>query len=360
MKPSDIVKRRLAGQHLIKPTLRTATEVVSMLGAVQAQDYTGAKWALAQRTVDATDETIEQEIASGAIVRTHILRPTWHFVAAADIRWMLELSAPRVNVMCGYMYREMELDDAVFRKSRAALIKALEGGKQLTRVELARVLGRARISVEDPVRVAHLMIRAELDGIVCSGARRGKQFTYGLLEERAPQARSLDRDEALAELTKRYFSTRGPATIDDFCWWSGLTKADAKRGVQAAAGELEHTTSEDRACYFAPMRLPAQPATPIAHLLPNYDEYFIGLKDRNAMLNRLTTAGIDPKIDALSGHILTINGQVVGRWRRTLTKKEAIVSLHLLTSPTQAERRTIEKSTRRFGRFLGLVARAAA
>ena len=359
MKPSDIVKLRLAGQDLIKPTLGTAGEVVSMLGAVQAQDYAGAKWALAQRTVGATDETIEREISSGAIVRTHILRPTWHFVAAADIRWMLELSAPRVNVMCGYMYREMELDDAVFRKSRKALIKALEGGNQLTRVELARVLGRARISVEDPVRVAHLMIRAELEGIVCSGARRGKQFTYALLEERAPQARSLDRDEALVELTRRYFSTRGPATIDDFCWWSGLTKADAKRGVQAAAGGLEQTTIDDRAHYFAPMRLPAQRATPIAHLLPNYDEYFIGLKDRNAMIDRLTSAGIEPRIDALSGHLLTINGQVVGGWRRTLTTKESIVSLNLLTSPAQAERRAIETATRGFGRFLGVDARVA-
>jgi hypothetical protein len=353
-RPGWIANQRLVNQHLVKPTLEKASEVVALLGAVQAQDYGSAKWALAQRTLAATDADVEREIAEGAIVRTHVLRPTWHFVAPADIYWMLALSAPRVHAANAYSYRELELDDAVFRRSRTALIRALQGGKQLTRDELGVMLEKARVSVKDPRRLVYSMMRAELDGVICSGARRGKQFTYMLLEERVPPTKPLERDEALYELAKRYFSTRGPATADDLAWWSGLTKADSKRAAESVASELQHEMMDGRSYWFrAPVPL-AKRRTPIAHLLPNYDEYFVGLRDRSAFGERLRAAGIEARTDALSGHMLTINGQIVGGWRRTFRGKKAVLHLKQLQALTATENRAVGVAASRLAEFLGV------
>jgi Winged helix DNA-binding domain len=178
---------------------------VEWLGAVQAQDFAAAKWALGLRLQGVTDDDIEQAFIDGAILHTHVMRPTWHFVSPADIRWLLALTAPRVHAASASYNRKLELDDAVFRCTHAVLANALQGGKQLTRDELASALQQAGIATEGEQRVTHIMMRAELDGIICSGARRGQQFTYALLAERAPHARMLARDEALAELTRRYW-----------------------------------------------------------------------------------------------------------------------------------------------------------
>jgi hypothetical protein len=346
--------QRLVNQRLLNSTLERASEVVSLLGAVQAQDYGSAKWGLSQRTRGVTDADVEREIADGTIIRTHILRPTWHFVAAADIYWMLALSAPRVHAANAYWYRWLEVDDAVARRSRTSLTKALSDGKQLTRAELGHVLTRARIQITSPQRLACIVMRAELDGLICSGDRRGKQFTYALLEERAPRTKDIDRDEALYRLAKSYFSTRGPATADDFAWWSGLTKSDSRRAAESAASELEHELIEGRSYWFpAPARV-AKRRTPIAHLLPNYDEYFIGFRDRRAFAMRLRAAGIEARTDALSGHILTINGQIVGGWGRTFRGKDAVVKLKLLQALTDPENRAVAAAAKRLGEFLGV------
>ncbi|MDB4871818.1 MAG: hypothetical protein JWL97_2822, partial [Gemmatimonadales bacterium] len=283
--------------------------------------------------------------------RTHILRPTWHFVAAADIRWMLALSAPRVHSANAYWYRYLEVDDAVARRGRTAITKALRDGQHLTRAELGRALTRAKIEISNPTRLACIVMRAELDGVICSGARRGKQFTYALLEERVAKSASLERDAALFELARRYFTTRGPATIDDFAWWSGLTKADAKRGAEAAVTDLEHASIAGRSYWFPPAERQRVPSS-LTHLLPNFDEYFIGLKDRSAFSARLTASGVKPKTDALSGHVLTINGQIVGGWRRSIGGRKVVVEPKPLVPLSEAERRAVGEAARRFGRFL--------
>jgi hypothetical protein len=350
---SDIARQRLINQGLVKPTLQTATDVVAMLGAVQAQDYGASKWGISQRTSGLTDAQIEKEIDDGKIVRTHVLRPTWHFVAASDIRWMLALSAPRVHAANAYWYRHLEVDDAVARRSRTLMTRALRDGKHLTRAELGHVLTRAKIQVTNPVRLASIVMRAELDGVICSGVRRGKQFTYALMEERVTDAAALERDAALFVLARRYFTTRGPATADDFAWWSGLTKADAKRGVEAAAIHLEHRSIEGKSYWF-PAERRVRFSSPLANLLPNYDEYFIGFKDRTAFSARLTASGIKERTSALSGHILTINGQIVGGWRRTLVGQKVGIEPRLLLGLSEAERRAVGVAARKFAHFLTL------
>lgn len=350
----DLVRERLANQYLTTPGLDKASDVVRALGAVQAQDYSGAKWALSQRARDANESTIERELIAGAILRTHVLRPTWHFVAPSDIRWMLALTGPRVCAAMASYNRKLELTPAVFRRSHATIEKALRDGEQLTRTELRAFLERARIGNVSGQRLGHLMMQAELDAIVCSGAVRGKQFTYALLDERVPPAAPRDRDDALRELTRRYFTTRGPATLRDFSWWSGLTMADCRRGTEITGDELETATLDDRTYWFTPREQPAPPVSPTAHLLPNYDEYFIGFKDRSSIARRIRNTKLVTGGDALIAHIVFVDGQIVGGWRRSFDKQKAIVHLKLVTRLTRAESQRVAAAARKFGAFFGM------
>ncbi len=352
MRQPDITRQRLINQGLVKPALKTASAVVARLGAVQAQDYAASKWGIAQRTARLTDAQIEREIDDGSMVRTHILRPTWHFVAAADIHWMLALSAPRVHAANAYWYRWLEVDDALARRGRTVLTKALSDGKQLTRAELGQALTKAKIQVTNSMRLACIVMRAELDGAICSGARRGKQFTYALLEERVAKPAVLERDAALFELARRYFTTRGPATVEDFAWWSGLTRADAKRAIDAAATHLQHASIEGRS-YWAPVaQRAARISSPDVHLLPNFDEFFVGLKDRRAFGTRLESSGVKARTSALSGHALVVNGQIVGGWKRILATRTVTVEPKPLIRLNDAERRAVGVAAQKLGQFL--------
>ncbi|MCU0495542.1 MAG: winged helix DNA-binding domain-containing protein, partial [Chloroflexaceae bacterium] len=241
MHAATLAQQRLHNHQLSQPQVQPPEEVVAWLGAVQAQEYAHARWGLGLRLPGATDAAIEQALTDGRILRTHVMRPTWHFVTPADIRWLLALTAPRVHKVNAHMYRKCELDKALFARSNAAIVKALESGQHLTRAELGVALGQVGMQAEG-TRLSLIVMAAELEGLVCSGARRGKQFTYALLDDHAPKTRHLTREEGLAELTRRYFSSHGPATIQDFSWWSGLTQADVKVGLELAKSHLVHET----------------------------------------------------------------------------------------------------------------------
>jgi hypothetical protein len=347
-----LLRERLRNQSLAVSRLRTPGEVVAWLGAAQAQDYAGAKWALGLRAKGVTDAAVDQAFDEGAILRTHILRPTWHFIARGDIRWMLALSGPRVHAVNAYYYRTLGLDAAVFARSRAALERALAGGRQLTRVELAKVLQRAGVQADGP-RLAYVMMHAELDAVICSGARRGKQFTYALLEERAPRAKVWPRDEALAELTRRYFSSHGPATLRDYVWWSGLTARDARAGM--AMSSLAQTTIDDRSYWFVPGRARVPSASASAHLLPNYDEYVIAYKDREPVVG--STRGIDARVPDVFSHSLVVNGVLAGSWRRTASRDAVAVEVTPYIRLTASGTRALAVAAERLGRFLNVPAK---
>src|SRR5438034_3950749 len=308
----NIAHQRLHNQFITQQTFEKAGDVVEWLGAVQAQDYAAAKWALGLRMQACTDTIIEQAFTDGIILRTHILRPTWHFVSPTDIRWLLALTSPRVNAGNSSWYRRLELDDALFMHSNAVLAKALQGGKQLTRAELVSVLQRASIVANNLLRFTYIIMRAELDGIICSGARRDKQFTYALLDERAPQARTLDRDEALAELARRYFTSHGPATLQDFAWWSGLPLRDVRAGAELAALHIDRMRINGVE-YFIGASTPVQTRDSHSlHLLPPFDEYTVAYRDRSAAV------AAEHKELASSGGVfrpsIVVDGQVVGTW----------------------------------------------
>jgi hypothetical protein len=233
------------------------------------------------------------------------------------------------------------------------LEKALQGNKQLTRAELGAILEKAGIAAEG-LRLGYFMMSAELDGVICSGARKGKQFTYALLEERAPQVKPLTRDEALAELVRRYFTTRGPATLHDFTWWSGLTMADARKGIDMVKDQFESEVLDDQTYWFADASLPVKEKSPTAHLLPNYDEYFIGFKDRSAIGEVVKQVGIRNDDPSLIAHVIIMDGQIVGGWRRTITKSAVILEHKLFVDLTRSQERALLHEADRYSEFLQL------
>lgn len=347
----DIARQRLHNQHITRQTLETPQALVEWLGAVQSQDFAAAKWALGLRLPGVTDDDIEQAFTDGAILRTHVMRPTWHFVSPVDIRWLLALTAPRVHAATAYYTRKLELDDAMFMRSQDVLANALQGGKQLTRDELASALQQAGIATEGEQRVTNIMMRAELDGVICSGARRGKQFTYALLAERAPQARSLDRDEALAELTLRYFMSHGPAAAQDFVWWSGLTAADVRTGLAMVTSHLLHETIDGQTYWFPPPAPPMQNLSQTAYLLPNFDEYTVGYTDRSAIFDTLHTNKLDPR-SGLLANTMVLDGQIVGTWRRTFKKNAVAIEANPFVPLSNAEDHIFAAPANRYAEFL--------
>ena len=353
MNNSEITRLRLQNQRLSGTTFKTPVEVVSYLGAVQSQDYAGAKWALAQRMETASDAALEEAFTDGSLLRTHVLRPTWHFLAPKDIRWILKLSAPRVHAVNAFMYRQTGIDRASIKKSYTVMEKSLRGNKHLTRSELGSALAKAGIMAEG-VRLGYFMMSAELDGVICSGPRRGKQFTYALLEERVPPVKSLTRDEALAELTGRYFRTRGPATLQDFTWWSGLTMADAKRGIEMVKAKFRQATMNGQTYWLAESMPGTFAKSPTVYLLPNYDEYFIGLKDRSAIGDVMAKTNISKEDPSVFAHLIILDGQIVGGWKRTLVKKKVVVELTPFTKLKKPEQQAVAEASVRYGRFLDL------
>ena len=351
----DIARRRLMNQHIAHASFEKPSDEVGWLGAVQAQDYAGAKWALGQRLQSATDEDLEQAFMEGSILRTHVMRPTWHFVTPADIRWMLALTSGRVHAANKPLYRRLELDEGVFKRSNAAIVKALRGGKQLTREELKAPLRQAGIATDGELRMGYLMMRAELDGIVCSGPRRGKQFTYALLEERVPRTRALNHDEALAELAKRYFASHGPATLQDFGRWGGLTMADARSGLEAIRSQFTHAVVDGQTYWFSESAPPPKPASPAASLLSIYDEYIIGYKDRSASFDPRYNERLREMGNALTS-VVIVDGEFVGTWKRDVKKNEVAIEFNPFRRLTKIETQSIATAVRRYGEFLKLPA----
>jgi hypothetical protein len=350
----DIGLRRLFNQQLTQPTFENPADLVAWLGAVQAQDFAAAKWAVGQRLAGATDTLIEQAVSTGAILRTHVLRPTWHFVAPADIRWLLALTAPHVNALNSTYYRKFELDEPLFRRTNAALTKALQGGQQLTRPELVAVLRQAGIEAADLLRFGLIIMRAELDGVICSGTRRGSQITYALLEERVPPVPALEREAALAELARRYFTSHGPATLQDFVWWSGLTAAGARAGLNLAGPLLTGQELEGRTYWFSA----SEPTPPVIagalYLLPNYDEYTVAYKDRSAAVDPSLTPKLDARGNFLLNNLIVIDGRVVGTWKRAFAKDAVRLTGEPFRPLNPAENQALTAAAGYYGRFLGL------
>ncbi len=352
--PSAILQLRLANQHLAQQHLTDPRAIVAHLGAVQSQDYPAALWALGLRLANATRASLEYAVNGGTILRTHVLRPTWHFVAPEDIRWMLALTAPRIKRAMASRDRELGLNDETVARTNTVITRVLEGGKQLTRTELRDALQVAGIAVADGSVLSHLVSRAELDGVVCSGAPRGKQHTYALLEERVPRAPMRERDEAVAELAGRYFASHGPATLNDFAWWSGLTVVDGRRGLEAHGSRFVSEQACGLTYWFAASSAPDTALASAALLLPNYDEFTVAYRSRELFYAREFVWRPGPRDDVPFGNVIVIGGQVVGMWQRSLVKERLRIEPKWFNPPSRRQETAFSDAAQRYAAFVGL------
>jgi hypothetical protein len=348
---TDFAQRRLISQHIGGTELRTPAAVVSHMGAMQAQDFNMVKWAIGARLPGVSEEQIEKSFNSGEMIRTHLMRPTWHLVVPEDVNWLLELTAPRIKSAARSRHKQLEIDDKLVAKSNSLIEKALLGNKHMTRDELMAVLEAAGIKARNQ-RSSHLMFCAELDGIVCSGEIRNKEQTYALLRERVPEIIKIDRDEALAKLACKYFTSHGPASVQDFAWWSGLSLGDGRRAIEMIkpgfisekAGEITYWLPDSTAT--------VSQYSEILHLLPAFDEYIIAYRDRSASLvfEHHKKAVSD---NGIFRPVVVFNGLVKGVWKRTIKKDTAVIQLSLFHPLKKKEMKGIEKAAERYGEFLG-------
>jgi hypothetical protein len=346
----DILNSRLANQCIAGTKFKKPAELVKWMGAIQAQDFAGAKWGAALRLQNTDDAAIEKAFNEGSILRTHVLRPTWHFVSPDDIRWMLHLTAPRVNAFGASMYRKMELDDTIFKQTGKALKKALRGGKHLTRPELAFILKQAGIETDDLLRFTMIMMRAELDAVVCSGVKRDKQFTYALLDERVPQTKIKKHDEALAELALRYFISHGPAELQDFTWWSGLSAADARKGLEIIKPQLIKEVVNGTEYWMKQSASPIKAKPQAVYLLPAFDEYTVAYKNRSIILDAACTI---PPGSSVLNPVIVADGKIIGTWKRTFKKDNIIVETNLFKPITKSLNERIVSAAKLYGGFIG-------
>jgi len=347
----DLTHQRLHNQFITRPTFQKPGDVVRWFGAVQAQDYLGALWAVGLRMENATEAGVEQAIADRAIVRTWPMRGTLHFVAPEDVKWMVKLLALRGAALRGkWLFDNFGLDEAEFARSKDALVNAMQGGKQLQRRNAYHVLEEAGISTAAQ-RGLHILGHMAREGLICFGPREGKQTTFVLVDEWVPQAKELERDEALAEISRRYFTSHGPATLQDFAWWSGLPVRDARAGLESVKSEFVQEVVDGKTYWLSPSTQTAEEASPTAHLLPAYDEYTVAYTDRSAVL--------DPAhaIEARGGilnPVIVVDGKAVGLWKRTYLKDSVAITLQPFSTLSDAEYQAIAEAANRFGRFLNM------
>ncbi len=346
----DIISLRLASQALTGRKLNTPEEIVSLFGAVQAQDYPASKYSLGIRIKNSTDSLIEKAFNEGKILRTHVMRPTWHFVLPEDIVWLQELTSARVKTQMASYNRKLELTDKVFAKSTGIIIKSLEKGNYLSRQQLKKELEKAGINT-DVQRLAHIVSWPELDGLICSGPKIGSQLTYALVSERAPTAKKLSREESLARLTFKYFSSHGPAQVQDFSWWSGLSKNEILEGLDLNKERLAQETIDGKNYWYSPDTKVAK--TEKAHMLSIYDEFTIAYKDRTALGGERYVEKMLSSGNALTA-VIVINGMIIGNWKRALKKDTAEVTLNLYRELNKKENNLLQKATDEYSAFLKL------
>lgn len=349
----NIPNIRLLNQQLLNPLFREPKELVSWMGAMQAQNYSMVKWAVGMRLKSVTIQAVEKALHEGEILRTHVMRPTWHLVAAEDIRWMLKLSAQRIisandSFAKGY---DLDIPNELYTKAHDLLEKILCGKKSLTKQEIAEHFNRSGI-VADNRRMTRFMARAEQEGIICSGENRGSKCTYALLEERVPPMPELTKDESLARLARSYFRSHSPAVLQDFIWWSGLPISDAKQAVYLIASELTTEQWKEQTWYIHDTCRTRGKLSGHIHLLPSYDEYLLGYKDRTDVLplEHYSKAFTN---NGLFFPIVLHNGQVIGNWDKSEKKKSVDLKYSWFRQVADMDEETLERERQKFARFLG-------
>jgi hypothetical protein len=341
--------RRLYHQRITHPNFIDAGEVVAWLGAMQGQDYAGTKWAFGLRLPGSTEADIEKAIADKLIMRTWAVRGTLHYVAPADIHWLVGLIAPRQISGNARRYKQLELDEPTLLRGRDLIAEALQGGKHLTRDELFAMLQANGISTTGQ-RGFYLLQRPGLERLIYQGEMRRNVTTFLALDE----GKTLPKDEAAAELARRYFISHGPATLADFVGWSGLLISEARAGLESIKSELVEETFDGQSYWLSP-ETPKKPERSL-YLLPGFDEYVLGYKDRDAVLDPQFADAICPGGNGMFMSTIVSDGHIVGTWKRTVKKKTVEIALEPFKPLSADQMDELAEAAQRYGEFLGLKA----
>lgn len=320
----DIAIERLESQHLGSDKIRSSSKLVSWLVAIQAQEYEGAKWSIGLRLRNKSDKYVENALKSKKIVRTWVNRGTLHFVNSKDVKWMLKLLAPRLIKRNSRRYRELGLDEEILNMAETILEDAVSGNKGIRRSELREILKENNIST-DGQRFAFMLQRASLDGLIHQGISVKNDPLYHSLKN-LPSTH-MTKDEALEEISKRYFYSHGPATLKDFVWWSGLTVKEAQAGLKSVEHELTKYEIGNKIYWTEIGRKLRDQALPNVKIIPQYDDYLLGYQDRGASIDERTKILLKQKYGIFNPVIL-VNGTVTGTWKREINKNKVIFKLN--------------------------------
>lgn len=348
---ADISNARISSQHLTSTKFKTVKELVAWMGAMQAQDYSMVKWAIGSRLPGTAEKIIDEAIKKGEIIRAHLMRPTWHIVSADDIYWMLELTAPQIRSTTRSRHKDLELTQSILNKTNRIIEKALEGGNQLTRNELNSLFEKDKITLDNN-RSAHIMLSAELDGIVCSGATKDNKPSYALLSERVKRTKNYTREEALGKLALNYFSSHGPATLQDFIWWSGLPVKEARKALEMVKSEYISERFENETYWLNNSFSMSDIKKKHVFLLPAYDEFIISYKNRTASLP------FQDQRKAVSNNgifrpIIVVDGQVIGIWKRSVKNEKVLIETSFFQANKKSTEQLIEEQANKYEFFLG-------
>lgn len=342
---------RLLNQQLSAPQFRQPKDLVSWMGAIQAQDYTMVRWAVGMRLKSPSLQMVEKALHQGEILRIHVMRPTWHLVAAEDIRWMLKLSAQRIKSANDSFAKghELEITEDTFTKSNLLLENILCGKKSMTKQEIAEQFEHSGLPATN-YHISRFMARAETEGILCSGECRGRLHTYALLEERVPPMPDPTKDEALARLARSYFRSHAPATLQDFIWWSGLPITEARQAIYLIESEMTSEQWKDQTWYIHNTCRTRGKTSGSLFLLPPYDEYLIGYKDRTDVLPREYYSKAFTN-NGLFYPVIVHDGQVIGNWDRTIKKKGSYPQHSYFRHETCVDEEVLNQAKREYMQF---------
>ena len=348
--PDNISNLRTVNQQLTFSKFKTGKEIVDWIGPMQAQDYNMSKWALGIRLQNSTEAEINREIDSGAIIRTHLMRPTWHLVSSDDLHWILELTAPHLKTRSASRDKQLGLTDAIIRKCNKIIEKELRDSNHCTREELLSELVKNKIDTDNN-RASHIFMRAEIEGIICSGRHKKNKQTYAILDEWVMRVKKFNREEALKELATRYFTSRGPALIQDFIWWSGLSLKNAKLALEFNKDQLLSETIGGQTYWFADSEFKSESVSDEILLLPAFDEYIICYRDRSAFLS-----GVDNKKTISNNGIfypsLLKNGQIIGTWKRNITGQRLLMTINQFKPDKDDHPEFLLKCLNRYSKFI--------
>lgn len=350
MESKYISHLRLQSQQISSSNFNSPAQLVQHMGAMQAQDFAMVKWAVGLRLANSSESEIDAALDKGEILRTHLLRPTWHLVAAEDIHWMLNLSAPQIQNLAKLRYKELELTSRIFAKSYKAMENAFKKSASCSREKLKHELESAGINTDNQ-RLPYLLLNAEMQGLICSGKSDGRKTTYALLDQRVPEKKVFPREEALAMLALRYFTSHGPATLKDFRWWSGLSISDSRTALEAVRDQLTSESIDDNTYYLHPSHTLISEKKPGLYLLPAFDEFFISYTDRSAMITKEHHARAASR-NGIFWPIIVHNGKIKGTWKRTIKQDKVVVGTAFFSPPSDNLLQQAKTQFRNYGKFL--------